>query len=289
MGDWVDPDAGLAEVASLWLADDAVALHRVLVLFQPIRSTFDAFEPMSLLRKHHETEPDASAKTAMLLLTDRRWKGAAGHLIRQVEDSDILGEEELDLFADTFLAADDAVFYPVPEEWWGPEFTLDLGPLEEDEVIEDDEPERPVVARREVWAPLRRWAAARAVRQDPQRWNGLLARANELNARHAAAIVAGLVDGIASLETDAQSALIELAVRWPQNAVRRQGLELVAERDGPDRAYALGKKDPSKAVREWAEGVRGRGTLDNQPEPPAEGDEGGTRRHGKPSDQPTLF
>ncbi|HZD22351.1 MAG TPA: hypothetical protein VE569_02965, partial [Acidimicrobiia bacterium] len=131
---FVDPEAGLAEMASLWLAEDTEALHRALLLFRPIRSSSDAFEPMGLLRKHHQTEPDASAMTAMLLVTDRRWKGAAGRLIRDIEDSAIL-VEELNSFAGTFLDADEAVFYPVPDEWWGPEFTVDLGPLEVDDVM----------------------------------------------------------------------------------------------------------------------------------------------------------
>lgn len=188
----MEPDAGLAEMASLWSAEDAAVLHRVLLFAPPLRSTFDAFEPMAILRKHHESESDASAMTAMLAIDGRRWRGAAGQLIRAVEDSGILDGEEMDLFADTFLAADDAVFYRVPEEWWGPEVTLDLRRWEGDEVVETDQPETPVVVRREVWVPLRRWAASRAVRRDPGRWKGVVARANEVDARPAGAIVAGL-------------------------------------------------------------------------------------------------
>ncbi|HZD22961.1 MAG TPA: hypothetical protein VE569_06100, partial [Acidimicrobiia bacterium] len=113
--------------------------------------------------------------------------------------------------------------------------------------------------------------------------------ANQLDARNAAAIVAGLVDSIEYLETAAQSAQIDLAVRWPQNSVRRQALELVGERDGPDEANALGKNDPIKAVRSWAESLRERAEADMRRQPPVEGDERGSLRHGQPRDQPTLF
>jgi hypothetical protein len=57
-----------------------------------------------------------------------------------------------------------------------------------------------VVARnaREVRPRLRRWAARRAVREEPARWSALVKRARELDARSGAAIVRGNLDGIDS-------------------------------------------------------------------------------------------
>jgi hypothetical protein len=67
VGRWSDPDEGAREFVELWSAPTADALHRVLVLQQPIRSSADAFEPFSLLEKHHEAEPMSSVVTATLL------------------------------------------------------------------------------------------------------------------------------------------------------------------------------------------------------------------------------
>jgi hypothetical protein len=73
VGRRVNAEDGVQELAQLWLAPTADALHRVLVMHQPIHGCSDAFEPFPLLQKHHETEPATSVVTAMLLLTDRRW------------------------------------------------------------------------------------------------------------------------------------------------------------------------------------------------------------------------
>src|SRR5437016_4081698 len=64
-------------------AENADALHQLLVLRQPFRRESDATVPMYLLEKHHETEPSTSVVTAMLLLTDRRWRHGRGRLVRR--------------------------------------------------------------------------------------------------------------------------------------------------------------------------------------------------------------
>lgn len=279
-----DPDEGLSEVLALWTAENAEALHQVLVLHPPVRQSSDAFEPMALLQKHHATEPATSATTAMLLLTDRRWQGGVSHLIRRIAESGILDEKELDFLASMFLAADDAVFWPIPDGWFsGETVSIALEPDGEGDVVDEDETEGPVVARREVWPPLRRWAAAHELQREPVRWEALLARVGQLKARHAAAVIAGLVDGIDALELDAQSVLIEQVVRWPEHGVRRQALELVVEREGPERAYALAKNDPSRRIRSWAESLR-------DLVPTADSPKGlGRLRRSEHTDPPTLF
>lgn len=98
----VDPEDGMGEVFELWSAETAHDLHRILALYPPIRPSADAHEPFALLQKHHETESSTSAVTAMLLLTDRRWRGGVGKLVHRIAESDILDEEQLDLFAQTF-------------------------------------------------------------------------------------------------------------------------------------------------------------------------------------------
>ena len=116
-----DPDDVFQEVADLWKAETAEDLHRVLTLHQPFRSSADWFEPYSLLRRHHKSEPHTSTVTAILLLTDTRWRKGVGRLVQRIADSGMLEDADLDLLARTFAAAGDHVYWEVPESWFGAE------------------------------------------------------------------------------------------------------------------------------------------------------------------------
>ena len=109
-----DSEACLDELVSLWTAANADALHRVLVLQPCSRESADAFEPVALLTKHHATEPGTSVATATLLLTDRRWRGGVGQLVRAIADSGLVTPEQLDGLALAFLAADRCVYGRCP-------------------------------------------------------------------------------------------------------------------------------------------------------------------------------
>ena len=100
------------------LAETAEDLHQTLVL-HPVRTGWaDASEPYSLFVKHHEREPGQSIATATLLLTDGRWSNAARPLMIKIEESGLLTDDALDLLARAFLAADDAVYWAVPDVWF---------------------------------------------------------------------------------------------------------------------------------------------------------------------------
>src|SRR5687768_314463 len=100
-----------------------------------MRKSADAFEPYQLLSKHHEIDPAGSTVTAMLMVTDPRWSGGAGNLVRQIEQSGMVDDGDLDLLADAFLAAGDALFWEVPDEWFGDEIVISIGEADQ-EVIE---------------------------------------------------------------------------------------------------------------------------------------------------------
>lgn len=171
-----DPEACLGELVLLWTAASADALHRVLVLHPYARESADAFEPIALLTKHHATEPATSVATATLLLTDRRWRGGVGQLVRGITDSGLRTPEQLDGLALAFLAADRYVYWPVPDAWFTAE---SVALVVSDDVGEDaDEAvsEGPAVAARDVAPPLRRWAAARLVAREPAAWPRLTAK-----------------------------------------------------------------------------------------------------------------
>jgi hypothetical protein len=251
----VDPDDTLQELFDLWLAPTADALHRVLVLHQPVRGSADAFEPFALLQKHHKTEPECSLTTAVLMLTDRRWGNGAWRLVCRIADSGILDADQLDLLARTFLAADDAIYWQVSDEWiaGGEAFVIELDDSGPDGEDGDDVPEEgPTVARRQVFPPLRRWAAAHELALEPAAWPALLARAGELNARDAAAVVAGLLDRFDVLAPDALAFLVKQATTWPHHAVRRLALEYIVARDGAEAASLLARDDPNACIRAWA-------------------------------------
>jgi hypothetical protein len=242
-----------AEFFDLWAAETADDLRRVLVLFPPMRKSADAFEPYLLLAKHHENDPAGAAVTAMLMVTDVRWRGGAGNLMRRIEQSGMVDDGALDLLAEAFLAAGDALYWEVPDEWFGNEIVIAIDEADEEIVeVEGEDDDRPAVARRTVHPPLRRWAACRLVGRQPERWADIFKRAGHLDARAAAATVSGLLDAIGGLQTATQEFLIDEAIRWPNHSVRRLGIGLVAERKGPEAAHAIAAADPNAGVRAWA-------------------------------------
>ena len=160
-----------AEFFDLWTAETSDDLRRVLVLHSPMRSSADAFEPYALLSKHHKVDPSSTAVTAMLMVTDIRWRGGAGNLIRRIEQSGMVDDGPLDLLAEAFLAAGDALFWEVPDEWFGVEILIAIDEADQEFVEgEEDDDERPTVARRQVYPPLRRRAAGRLVGRARSGW-----------------------------------------------------------------------------------------------------------------------
>ncbi|MGH9114051.1 MAG: hypothetical protein ACRDZN_17380, partial [Acidimicrobiales bacterium] len=78
----------------------------------------DAFEPWCLFHQVHTDEPDGAVATALLLLTDRRWCHATGRLVRRIEDSGLVPDDQLDLLAQTFLAAGAQAYWEAPADWF---------------------------------------------------------------------------------------------------------------------------------------------------------------------------
>lgn len=158
-----DPDHLATELVALWSAATTEDFRRVLVMHPPAHRGANAFEPFLLLQKHHDLDPTGSAQTPMLLLTDARWRDGAGALARRIEGSGMLDDDQLDRLAEDFLAGDTI------------EEIIVIG-------LEDEEEEhgdlRPALVRREVSAPLRRWAAGRLAGRDPRRWGEVLGRAD---------------------------------------------------------------------------------------------------------------
>lgn len=155
--------------------------------------------------------------------------------MRGIADSGLLTPEQLDGMALAFLAADRYVYWPVPDAWFT---TESVALVVSDDVGEDADEvavsEGPAVAARDVAPPLRRWAAARLVAREPAAWPRLLARAQDLDARHGAAVVAGMFDSIEVMPAAAQAWLVTKGTTWPHQSVRRAALEVPDSGVTPD-------------------------------------------------------
>lgn len=228
----VDLDDGwspLNDLVALHTAEDAGELHRRLLCFgDGGGNTSDAFEPWCLLHRFHADEPDGAVVTALLLLTDRRWRDATWRLVRRIEESGLVPDDQLDLLAQTFLAAGPQVYWEAPGDWFaGPAIVLDSDSSDVVDAEDLDEPDdRPAVFAREIRPPLRRWAAARAVRSDPGCWGALVKRAREVEPRAGAAIMFGLVDGIDLVAPAARGFLLDIAESWPHRKLREAATAL---------------------------------------------------------------
>lgn len=245
----------LDDLVALHTAPDAGELHRRLLCFSAGGADkADAFEPWCLFQKVHADEPEGAVATAVLLLTDRRWRNATGRLVLRIEESGLLSDEQLDVLAQTFLAAGRHVYWDVPADWFtGPAIVFeasepdDVDPAEAEDEGADG---RPVVSAREVRPPLRRWAARRAVGSDPRCWGALVERARQVDPPGGAAIVHGLLDAAELLSSAARDAVVDVAATWPHRRLREAASAL---RHPPEPASA---DDPAVS------------TLRRAPQPP---------------------
>lgn len=230
--DLQDDWSPLDDLVALHTADDAGELHRRLLCFgDGGGNKADAFEPWCLLRQFHTDDPDGAVVTALLLLTDRRWRNATGRLVRRIEESGLVPYDQLDLLAQTFLAAGPQVYREAPRDWFdGPAIVLDADEPHDVDVMEDEETgdpdDGPVVFAREVRPPLRRWAAGRAVQSDPCCWGALVQQARQVDPRGGAAIIHGLVDSIDLLAPAARGFVLDLAESWPHRKLREAAAAL---------------------------------------------------------------
>ncbi len=240
--------------------DDLIALHtaatvedlwRTLVVGRGLRGG-QSFEAVGLFRKHHgHGDPDA-LRTALLLCTDPRWDRDSGRLVRALVETGTLGDADIGELIECFLWSDRyRVTYPagwVSAQW----LQIDLGdaPDTRGSRLVRIDPDSPVSLERPIAPPLRRWAAATDLRRDPRRLTSLTGRALELESRHGAAVMAGVLDGIEVLDDRNARQAIERGLGWPRGSVRIQALDLLAAVDA-ELARSLAAVDPDAKVRAW--------------------------------------
>ncbi|MGI8875033.1 MAG: hypothetical protein ACR2KP_12035 [Egibacteraceae bacterium] len=100
--------------------------------------------------------------------------------------------------------------------------------------------------RRGIAPQLRRWAAATTVHR-PADVAGVLARAKQLDSRHGAAPLLGLLDASEGLDNATGAGVLDIAVGWPAPSVR-----LPAPATRP--TWSVGRLDArARSPRSWAQ------------------------------------
>jgi hypothetical protein len=209
-------------------------------------------EAVDLLRRTRGRGTLPGSFVALLLCTCHRWDRVTAKLIAAVEECGVLSGPDLDELAESLLS--DEVIAVFPLAWISGQW-LELGTADgttptvqvSDEAVARDE--------RRVEPPLRRWAATRALRNDPARLEELLACADGMAPRHRDALH-GLLDAADGLDADQCRQLVGRALRSGIARVRRAALDRLCELDGPGAALRHARSDADRTVRAW----RPRGT-----------------------------
>ncbi len=239
--------------AELWGADTPQAMWQVLVQGGRHR-TPNHPEAIALLRKHHGEGQDGAFDSALLLCTYRRWERCSARVIADMAASRLLGENDLNRLAAAFLC-EDKVIYDYPARWVGSKL-LEIDVATGRSKVIRVPPDTPLRYEALVPPPLRRWAAARILRRQPDRVEAVLERAHSLDPPAGAAVVMGMLDAIGSLAPEDVGAVLEYGLSWPLGKVRLQALKLLAASEGPEPAIRRAAVDPDAGVRAWRPGPR---------------------------------
>ena len=258
---WTEPD-GDSALEELAAAGDADELCQLL-LGSPQGWGWSTRhgEAVDLLRRTRGSGTLPGSFAALLLCTCDRWDRVTAKLIAAIAESGTLTSTELDELADSLLSDEVIVEYPLA---WVSERWIETDPT--------DGTTRTVTAgetmtqeRRRLEPPLRRWAAARALRGDPARLAGLLAHADALPPRHRDAVLHGMLDAAGQLDESDRRQLVHRALRSGIARVRRAALDRLCELDGPQAALRRARRDADRTVRAWRPPRR---PADTQPLPP---------------------
>ncbi len=241
-----DEDPTIAELSAIEDADELC--RRLLESAWGWISSSRCAEAVDLLASVRGTGTLPDAFLAMLLCTCDRWGRVTAKLIAAIDGSGILTDADLDELAESFLSEE--VVIESPFLWACPQ-GLDLGSSDEGApgfVVDEN---TMATTRRCPEPPLRRWAAARALRHDPGRLDDLMASTGALAPRHREAALQGLLDAADALEEGERRRLVRRGLRCSVGSVRRSALDRLCELDGPDAPLRRARADANRAVRVW--------------------------------------
>lgn len=263
----------------LHAASSVEELWSVLLSWHGIRSSTPWEEPYVLFRRFHAEEPAGAVVTAALLCTDHRWRTASHHLIARIIDSGLLAAADELQLAEWFIAPTLGVELEAVEIASVDE-PVDLGASSVTVPVGDPDVS---VVERSIWPPLRRWAAARMVAQDPRCWRSLLDAASALPSRDGAALAAGVMDATTHLPSAERAEAIAAGLASGSGTVRLAALPALAELEGTNHALARAAGDPSAKVRAWTPTVQATADSDVATRPGATVDPLGRQAPGEAS------
>jgi hypothetical protein len=230
---------------------DALSLWRTLVSGACGRKLPPAVAVDAFRRLHRHGEPGAF-DSALLLCTDWRWYYGSAKVIAGIADSGILDDDDQDRLADVLLW-DEQVRYRHPFCWLGTTF---------DEYYLDSprpgrtirvHPNTPAIAHRNVWPPLRAWAAGRVLMRHRASADDVLHHARSLPARDAAAAVTGAVRVVDHIDPDQARTVLNAALAWGHKAPRKAALERLLVDGEHEVVQTLTDNDPDASIRRWAD------------------------------------
>jgi hypothetical protein len=230
---------------------DALSLWRRLVsgAVGPLLPPVVAVETF---RRLHQSGAQGAFDSALLLCTDWRWHSVSANVISGIVDSDILDDRAQDRLADELLWQKQ-VRYRHPLWWIGStvvEYHLDSpGP---GRTVRLD-PNTPTTAHRQVWPPVRTWAASRVLKRHRASADDVIEYARSLPARDAAAVVTGAVRAVDDLDSDQVRTVLNAALTWGHKAPRKAALERLLVSGEDDLVRTLTHNDPDASIRRWAD------------------------------------
>jgi len=205
-------------------------------------------EAVDLLRRTRGRGTLPGSFVALLLCTCHRWDRVTAKLIAAIEDSGMLTGAELDELAESLLSEEVVVEFPLA---WVSERWVEIDPADGTTRDVTLAGETMTHDQRRLEPPLRRWAAARALRSDPARLADMLKRADGLPPRHRGALLHGLLDAADRLDAGDRRQLVHRALRSGIARVRRAALDRLCGLDGPQAALRRARRDADCTVRAW--------------------------------------
>ena len=233
----------------LHVASSVEELWGVLLSWHGIGSTTQWVEAYELFRKFHADDPTDAVVTAALLCTDYRWRRASHHLIARLTESGVLDDSDEQQLAEWFVSPDG--------------LAVDIEVGDANDTGSAGERADRVVAKRPVWPPLRRWAAACLIAHEPDRWRSLLDVSDALASRDGAALAAGVMDAAGHIPLPERSDVLEAGLCSGSGIVRIAALPRSRSTPGPPRRWRV--RPPIRRAT-FVRGPRGRPSSENRKE-----------------------
>jgi hypothetical protein len=230
----------------------AEELRRLLVC-GPVTSEVPPAVAAELFERHHTHGEAGAVDTALLLCTDRRWRRTSATVLADILRTQILHDAGQDELAERLLWPR-RVDYVHPTGWLGTTFLeFELAPTRRraPRRIHLD-PAIPMTTPRNIWPPLRRWAATRMLSRHLAQPGAVIELARSLPAHDAAAVISGAVDAADHLPHRHARRIVEVALGWGHKSARKAALERLCSWGDAERALELAAKDPDASLRRWA-------------------------------------